>query len=210
MSQQTPLLANHYYHIYNRGNNGGDIFFEERNYQYFFKLYRQYIFPIAKTYAYCLMKNHFHFLVSMRPQTDLSGQNVTSDLSGFKNLTGLDATETNYSQHFSNLFNAYTKAVNKAYQRTGNLFERPFHRIYVDSDSYFIQLVSYIHRNPQKHGFVADFRNYPYSSYSTIHRQKCSRIEAQTVLSWFGSISSFEDYHLQFDDRAIKNLITDD
>ena len=75
---------------------------------------------------------------------------------------------------------------------------------------YFIQLVSYIHRNPQKHGFVADFRNYPYSSYSTIHQQKCSRIEAQTVLSWFGGISSFEAYHLQCDDRAIKNLMTDD
>ena len=202
MSQQTPLLADHYYHIYNRGNNGGNLFFEERNYQYFFKLYIQHIFPIAKTYAYCLMKNHFHLLLSMRP---------TSDLSGFQNLKGLNAaTETNYSQHFSNLFNAYTKAINKAYQRTGSLFEKPFHRIHVDSDSYFIQLVSYIHRNPQKHGFVADFRSYPYSSYSAIHTQKRSRIETQTTLSWFGSIPSFEAYHLQFDDRAIKHLIADD
>ncbi len=80
MTQQTPLLADHYYHIYNRGNNGGNLFFEEHNYPYFFKLYIQHIFPIAKTYAYYLMKNHFHLLVSMRPRTDLSG---------FKNLTGL-------------------------------------------------------------------------------------------------------------------------
>ena len=202
MSQQTPLLDDHYYHIYNRGNNGGNLFFEEHNYQYFFKLYIQHIFPIAKTYAYCLMKNHFHLLVSMRPRTDLSG---------FKNLTGLNSSsEINYSQHFSNLFNAYTKAINKAYQRTGSLFERPFHRIHVDSDGYFIQLVSYIHRNPQKHGFVADFRNYTYSSYSAIHTQKRTRIETQTTLSWFGSIPSFEAYHLQFDDRAIKHLIADD
>ena len=80
MSQQTPLLADHYYHIYNRGNNNGNLFFEEHNYQYFFKLYIQHIFPIAKTYSCYLMKNHFHLLVSMRPRTDLSG---------FKNLTGL-------------------------------------------------------------------------------------------------------------------------
>ena len=134
-----------------------------------------------------------------------------SDLSGFKNLTGLNSpSEINYSQHFSNLFNAYTKAINKAYQRTGSLFERPFHRIHVDSDGYFIQLVSYIHRNPQKHGFVADFRNYTYSSFSAIHTQKRSRIETQTTLSWFGSIPSFEAYHLQFDDRDIKHLIADD
>ena len=78
MSQQTPLLADHYYPIYNRGDNAGNLFFEEHNYQYFFKLYIQYIFPIAKTYAYCLMKNHL--LVSMRPRTDLSG---------FKNQIGL-------------------------------------------------------------------------------------------------------------------------
>jgi len=240
-----PLLADHYYHIYSRGINSGTVFFEERNYRYFLKLYSQHIFPIAKTYAYCLMKNHFHFLVSMRseavlPATDHSVfrnpkglDNTTTpavDLSGFRNLTGLNSTThpihdlsgfknlkslneakvINYSQHFANLFNAYTKAVNKSYQRSGSLFEKPFHRILIDSDSYFVQLVSYIHRNPQKHGVTTDFRSYPHSSYLTIYDQKHSRIETQTTLGWFGSISSFEAYHLQTDDNAISHLITDD
>lgn len=229
MSSLTPLLANHYYHIYNRGNNGVDVFLEQRNYQHFLKLYTQHIFPIAKTYAYCLMKNHFHFLVSMRPvaldlsnldDRNLSGFGNTKgleipntshlDLSGLKNPKGLDATEINYSQHFGNLFNAYTKAINKAYQRTGSLFEKPFHKILVDSDSYLIQLVSYIHRNPQHHGVVDDFRTYPYSSYLAIHSQKHSKVETQTTLSWFSSISSFEAYHLQFNDLEIKHLMVDD
>ncbi len=237
MSSPTPLLANHYYHIYNRGNNGGDVFLEQRNYQHFLKLYTQHIFPIAKTYAYCLMKNHFHFLVSMRPAvldlSSLDDRNLSLNLSGFKNpkgldngleilntanldlsgLTnpkGLDAVEINYSQHFGNLFNAYTKAINKAYQRTGSLFEKPFHKRLVDSDSYLIQLVSYIHRNPQHHGVADDFRIYPYSSYSAIHSQKHSKVETQMTLSWFASISSFETYHLQFNDLEIKHLMVDD
>ena len=62
------------------------------------------------------------------------------------------------SQHFSNLFNAYTKAINKAYGRTGSLFQDRFGRIQVTADAYFTNLIYYIHHNPQKHGLVDDFR----------------------------------------------------
>jgi putative transposase len=199
MSKETPLLDGHYYHIYNRGNNGENLFPEERNYHYFLKLYIRYIYPIADTYAYCLMKNHFHLLVRINPK---------SDLPGLKDLEGL--TPHNYSQPFSNLFNAYTKAINKAYNRSGSLFEKNFNRILIDTDRHFIHLISYIHRNPQKHGFTDNFRAYPYSSYQTIRQQKPSRIEHQQVLQWFGSMQSFENYHQQFDNGQIQYLIGDD
>jgi len=168
MSQETPLINGHYYHIYNRGNNGENLFFEERNYDYFLKLY-------------------IRLLVRINPKLNLLG---------FQNLEGL-----NYSQYFSNLFNAYTKSINKNYHRTGSLFEKNFKRILIDDDSYLVQLVCYIHRNPQKHGFTKDFRTYVYSSYQTISQQKQSRIESQQVLEWFGSLQSFENYHLQFEDN---------
>ena len=192
MSQTIPLIEGQYYHIYNRGNNGGNIFFEDRNYEYFFKLYIRYIYPIAETYAYCLMRNHFHLLVKIAPKPDLLG---------LKDLEGL-----NYSQAFSNLFNAYTKAMNKAYHRHGNLFEKPFKRILIDSDSYLIQVVAYIHRNPQKHGFTDNFRSYPYSSYHSIQSQKRTRIASQQVLAWFNTTQNFENYHQQFDDSKAWEL----
>ncbi|MCP4698782.1 MAG: hypothetical protein GY862_18310 [Gammaproteobacteria bacterium] len=197
MSKTIPLVGGQYYHIYNRGNNGENLFREERNYMHFLKLYICHIYPIADTYAYCLMKNHFHLLARMKP-----------DLPGLNNLKALDTPD--YSQAFSNLFNAYTKAINKAYQRSGSLFEKSFNRILVDSDSYLTHLVCYIHRNPQKHGFTDNFRAYPYSSYQTITQHKNSRIERQQVLDWFGSIKSFEAYHEQFDEMKIKHLIKDD
>jgi len=46
------------------------LFIEERNYTYFFQLYIRYIYPVTDTYAYCLMKNHFHLLVRMKALQD--------------------------------------------------------------------------------------------------------------------------------------------
>ena len=115
-----------------------------------------------------------------------------------------------YSQAFSNLFSTYTKAINKAYRRSGSLFEKNFNRIHIDSDRYFIHLISYIHRNPQKHGFTDDFRTYPYSSYQAIAEQKHSRIEHNQVLQWFGNLQTFENYHQGFDDSKIRHLIEED
>jgi len=185
-----PLISEHYYHIYNCGNNGENIFFEERNYQHFLKLYIKHIYPVANTYAYCLMKNHFHLLVRMKP---------LEDLESFKNLSSL------YSRQFSHLFNAYTKAINKAYDRKGSLFQKNFKRKLIDSDDYFIHLISYIHRNPQR--FTNDYSNYPYSSYQTIYQQKNSRIDSKQVIDWFGDLSSFVKYHQQFDEVKIQHLI---
>ena len=108
MQSTLPLEPGKYYHIYNRGNNGENIFIEERNYTYFMNLYARYIDPVAETFAYCLLRNHFH--VGVRIKEDLGG---LGDLRGLKNP----------GQPFSNFFNAYSKAINRAYGRTGSLFE---------------------------------------------------------------------------------------
>ena len=33
----TPIIAGNYYHIYNKGNNGENIFFDTDNYYHFLK-----------------------------------------------------------------------------------------------------------------------------------------------------------------------------
>ena len=58
------------YHIYNRGNNQENIFVEERDYQHFLRLYSKYIEPIGDTYAYCLFRPHFHFIVRMKTEQE--------------------------------------------------------------------------------------------------------------------------------------------
>ena len=69
---QIPLTPGVVYHIYNRGNNGENIFIEERNYAYFMKLYDKYITLVAETYAYCLLRNHFHLMVSIKDLPEIN------------------------------------------------------------------------------------------------------------------------------------------
>lgn len=147
MPRPAALQKGCYYHIHNRGNNRQDVFIEERNYAYFMELYSRYIAPVAKTYTYCLLKNHFHFLVYLKTEEQLKIFRVSET----RKVSSPD-------QQFGHLFNAYTKAINKAYIRTGSLFQKPFRRIQVTAQAHLIHLVAYIHLNPQKHGLIDDYR----------------------------------------------------
>lgn len=60
------LERGNYYHIYNRGINRGDLFKETTNFEYFLNLFETHIEPIAEIYAWCLMKNHFHFIIRLK------------------------------------------------------------------------------------------------------------------------------------------------
>ncbi|MEW5871570.1 MAG: hypothetical protein AB1894_20015 [Chloroflexota bacterium] len=185
MSTPLPLQFGKYYHIYSRGNNRENLFVEERNYPYFMALYAKYIGLVADTYAYCLLRNHFHFLVRIKDFGELRGLNPRQRA----NPDGLP------SRQFSNLFNAYARALNRAYGRSGALFQRPFGRVEVVSQAHLLQLVAYIHRNPQKHGFVDDFRDWPYSSYAALMASGPTRLMRADVLAWLGGEQGFIDFH---------------
>ncbi|WP_420640637.1 transposase [Candidatus Leptofilum sp.] len=199
------LVPGLYYHIYNRGNNGDTLFYEPRNYRYFLQLFGRYIHPIVETYAYCLMPNHFHFLVQIRPLQDWQ-----SSLTQLQ-LERIQDCQPFVSHQFRNFFSTYTKAVNKAYNHTGSLFEKPFKRKVVDNERYFTTLITYIHRNPQTHGFVDDFREWPWSSYQALLTEKPTQVQREAVLEWFGTRAALADAHLRdVDEGLIEPLIVDD
>jgi hypothetical protein len=66
-----PLQPETFYHIYNRGINGENIFKTPENYTYFLSKYAKFIPEVADTYAYCLLKNHFHILVKTKPDFEI-------------------------------------------------------------------------------------------------------------------------------------------
>ena len=71
MQQIEPLSYGKFYHIYNKGVNNCDLFFEPTNYEHFLKLYDTYISSVADTYAWVLMKNHFHLLVRIKEEAEI-------------------------------------------------------------------------------------------------------------------------------------------
>ena len=200
-----PLVYGNFYHIYNRGNNRENIFVQERNYSYFMELWWKYITPIAETWAFCLLRNHFHAAVYIKEQKDLTGLTIDSPTpnprvdkgpspsDSREDLSGLKPKDP--SKYFSNLFNAYTRSLNIATQRTGALFERPFKRIPIDNDAYLMRLIIYIHQNPQKHSFVTDFCDWNFSSYHSIIGNAPTRLQKDKVLQFFGGREDFIRIH---------------
>lgn len=71
MQQTEPLTYGNYYHIYNRGIDSCNLFRETDNYEYFLSLFDKYISPVADTFAWVLMPNHFHFLVRLKQEVEV-------------------------------------------------------------------------------------------------------------------------------------------
>jgi hypothetical protein len=102
------------------------------------------------------------------------------------------------SDQFSNFFNAYAKTINKAYDRTGSLFQHPFGRVPITKDKQFWNVIAYIHQNPQKHGFVKDFREWKYSSYATMLEEQPTLLHRAKVMEWFGTREEYLSLHEQW------------
>ena len=117
----------------------------------------------------------------------------------------------NPAQRFSNFFNAYAKWFNAVHARTGSLFAERFKRVEVTSNTYFTNLVFYIHFNPQKHGFVQDFRDWPWSSFPTLMADSTTKLQRSAVLDRFLGRDAFASFHRGvMDESAIPPLIADD
>ena len=179
------LSHGQYYHIYNRGINSCNLFIETDNYEYFMHLYDKHITDVAETFAWVLMPNHFHFVVRIKEESEITA--VIKDQGLMKPP----------HQHFSNLFNAYTKAFNKRFNRHGALFERPFKRKSVEDRQYLKQLILYVHNNPVHHGFCSHTIEYPWSSYITSISLKQTKLKRDEVVGWFDNVEGFIRSHNQ-------------
>ncbi len=191
----TTLEAGNFYHIYNRGIDRCNIFYTSENYRYFLRQYEKYVDPVADTFAWALLKNHFHLLVRIKEETEINFNRLPVPLK----VKDADKPVTLRKPHlyFSDLFNSYSQAFNKQENRTGSLFQRPFGRIHVDNPEYFKNLIVYIHKNPEHHGFVTDFRDYPWTSYGTILSLQHTRLQRGKVIGWFNGKGEFMNTHKQ-------------
>ncbi len=141
MRRKDKPIANRYYHVYNRGVNFQDIFFNKENWVFFLRRLREYFTPDkAIIIAYCLMPNHYHLLVYLL--TDNFGTEVMQPLTV-----------------------SYSKAINNQEKRVGPLFQGPYKAKSVGNDRYLLHLSRYIHLNPVEAGLVNKPEEWAFSSY---------------------------------------------
>ena len=166
--RKTPFAQGEYYHIYNRGANRQPIFRCGDNYVFLLRRVKRYIVQWQiVVIAYCLMPNHYHFVL-------------------------LQAGEHPISYFVQSLFNSYTKAFNKMYGRSGTLFEGPFRAAHVTDDIYLLHLCRYVHLNPLEAGLVTGLRNWPYSNYlEWIEQRNGTLVDREFVRSHFSTSAEY-------------------
>ena len=131
---------NAWYHVMNRGRRGEDIFADQKDYDVFLAILREsaQMFGV-RIVAYCLMSNHYHLL--------------------------LQTPSGNLSRVMRHVNGVYTQRYNRRHKIDGQLFRGRYKSILVDEDTYLLELLRYIHRNPVRAGICQAVEDYRWSSH---------------------------------------------
>ena len=210
------LQPNCSYHIFNHANGFENIFTVDDNYRFYLDKYQQYILPIAETYAYCLLPNHFHLVVRIRRREVLEEVYRNFKSTNFSKVPNLEKVEVTdnmieyyISKQFANLFSCYTQSFNKVNKRRGSLFLKNFRREPIKNKAYFMNAVIYTHRNPVHHAFCDRYTDWSYTSFCEIKERNSQIIEVDKLLRMFGGRDSFIDLHEQSANKFRESLIAD-
>ena len=143
------------YHIYNRSNQA--IFYNERNYLYFLSKVKTLIKPAAEIIAWCLMPNHFHFLIVANERS--------CELINEKHRPNVQLL----SKNIGTVLSSYTKAINKEFNQRGNLFSHNTKAKCLNDEvnncDYAITCFHYIHQNSLTAKLCNNLNEWKFSSY---------------------------------------------
>lgn len=182
------FIANGYYHVYNRGSEKRTIFLSHRDYTKFLERVNEARKKFSiDVLSYCLMPNHFHFLLR---------QTTHVPLTRFLNTIQL----------------GHAKFFNTKYERVGPLFQGRFKAKNVENEEYLLQLSAYIHRNPiagqipsgkptDSRNIIAQLHAYPYSSYREyLNLEEKGLCQSDTILSYFSKTNPKLSYQAFVED----------
>jgi putative transposase len=184
-----------YYHIYNRGINSNKIFENQDNYIFFLKQFSKYVTDVSDVYAYCLMPNHFHFVLKVKSKEELVSFMENKLKSSKIHDEGLHSIQNVASKQISKFISSYSQAFNKVHNRHGAILESPFKRKKIDSEDYLRNLILYIHKNPTD--LKKDFKTYQFSSYPAMLSKSKTNLMRAEVIILFDGLDNFTYCHNQ-------------
>lgn len=156
-------LPGGFYHITLRGNHQRAIFFAESDRNLLNVIVARNIENFgARLHAYCWMGNHIHMVIQV----------------GAAPL----------ANPMRQIASEYARAMQVKLDTTGHFFERRYHAMLVDADSYLMELLRYVHLNPVRAGLVRDASQYQWSSHHVYIGERSEPwVTTSFCLSMFGS-----------------------
>ncbi len=154
------------HHVIIRGMERGQIVKDPRDREAFVRRLGEVATATRTTvYAWVILPNHAHLLVRSGP-------------------TGLP-------RFMRRLLTGYAITFNRRHKRYGHLFQNRYKSIVCEEDTYFRELVRYIHLNPVRAGLVADLADldrYHWCGHAAIiGRMSFPWQDSRYVLAWFGN-----------------------
>ncbi|MBN2891438.1 MAG: transposase [Bacteroidales bacterium] len=185
------------YHVYNMGNNRQKIFFSDENYLFFLRKIRTIVKPACEILAYCLMPNHFHFMLMATEKSEV-----------YVNKSGLQIL----SRKIGTMQSSYTQAINKEKGTVGSLFRQKTKaknlRQVIDfpnrNDDYALTCFDYIHYNPINAGLVVGAEEWKYSSYSDYIGLRNGSLINKSLA--FEVLGIEDDYYVDFSYNGNQNI----
>ena len=202
--QKDLLVVGGFYHIYNKATGDEKLFRSSEDYEYFLFRFDKYFNKYFESYAYCLIPNHFHFLIKV---SDINKQSVKDEntSAGNKYLQNLVPYNTFLENQLSRFLSGYALWYNKKYDRSGPLLKDGTKRVLVKSEAKLVQLLCYIHHNPIHHKLSNRFGKWKYCSYQGYVLEVETKLKKTEMLKYLGGASEFDRVHLEF---LIENRIT--
>ncbi len=152
-----------FYHIINRGNGHQAVFHKKHDYLSFQKVMMESLQKYSvKLYAWCLMPNHFHLLVSPEKAEDLS-------------------------RWMQWIMTSHVRRYHKHFGTSGHVWQGRFKSFVVQNDLYLLTVVRYIEGNPVRAGMVISAEEWEWSSHNerfTGKRGMLSRLPIDLPANW--------------------------
>lgn len=200
---KAPFQTQGYYHITFRSIDNVLLFNDPANYDFFLQKFTSYLQPVFSCFAYCLLKNHAHFVVQVNDRNTmleyvsaLPEEKKTMAMRKFMNDPENEGLVDGVIERQANSFMlSYVNALNKSLDRKGSLFQSPFRRVQITGEPHLQQAIIYTHANAQRHGIVVDFKEYKHTSYHEILAGYSLIIAIPQVLQFFNGRAHFIKEH---------------
>lgn len=196
--RKEPLVTGESYHIYNRGVDKRDIFFDKEDLARFKESMKQFnqiegigslelhhkrvraldshfqtaVKPLVAIVALCINPNHFHFILK---------QLVDGGIAKF-----LQKLQAGYTYYF-----------NQRHERSGSLFQGTFKSKLIGADDYFRKIFGYTNQNYLVHDIPKDKSIFIFASdkeYESGSFDFVSKIEGQEMLDMFNGKKNLETH----------------